>query len=169
VIPAYSAGTFMLRAEDDTLLDELKQRVLNCFIGAATASGARFEYRWEGRMASMCSNSTLARLFSQNMESLGRKMRYSLPFRSFASSDIGNVSQRVPSIHGLVAAAPEGTIGHSPEMASAAASEMGIRGMLDGATAMAMTVVDLVAMPTTIMKMKEEFRQKCRKSSPRKP
>jgi len=40
IVPAHSAGTFLVRAEDAPYLDELKQKVLNCFIGAATASGA---------------------------------------------------------------------------------------------------------------------------------
>jgi len=165
VIPAYSAGTFMLRAEDDTRLDEMKQRVLNCFTGAATASGARLEYTWEGRMSAMCFNVTLARLFAQNMQPLGRRMRFPKR-RSPASSDMGNVSQLVPSIHPLLAAAPAGTRGHSPEMASAAASEMGIRAMLGGAMGMAMTVVDLMATPETLIKIKEEFRRKCQESTP---
>jgi len=46
VVPARSAGRFIVRAEDDIYLDELKQKVLNCFIGASTATGARLEYKW---------------------------------------------------------------------------------------------------------------------------
>src|SRR4030042_2499426 len=52
IVPAHSAGTFIVRAEDDAYLDELKERVLNCFVGAAVATGARLEYRWtEGSYA----------------------------------------------------------------------------------------------------------------------
>lgn len=163
IIPAHSAATFMVRAEDDNLLDELKQRVLNCFIGAATASDTRLEYTWEGRMASMCYNVTLARLFSENMQTLGHNMRF-VKRRSTASSDVGNVSRRVPTIQALAKAAPAGTIGHSPEMAKAAASEMGIKEMLNAAAGMAMTVVDLLARPVILTKIKEEFRRKCQES-----
>ena len=160
VVPAHSAGTFLVRAEDDTYLDELKQRVINCFIGAATASGARLEYKWgDTRYAPLRNNLTLAQLFSQNMQSLGRKMKLSDPGKAFGSTDMGNVSQLVPCIHPSVAIAPMEVVTHSPQFASAAASEAGIRGLLDAAKALSMTVVDLVANPEIVAKVKEEFQQ----------
>jgi len=160
VVPAHSAGSFIVRAEDDTYLDELKQRVLNCFIGAATASGARLEYKWgDTRYAPLRNNLTLAQLFTQNMQSLGRKVQFSNPAEALASTDMGNVSQLVPSIHPFVAIAPVEIATHSPQFASAAASEAGIHGLLDAAKALAMTVVDLVANPEIAIKVKQEFRQ----------
>jgi len=158
IVPAHSAGTFIVRAEDDTYLDELKEKVLNCFIGAATASGARLEYRWgKVRYAPLHNNLTLARVFRQNMQSLGRKMPLYDPSKAFGSTDMGNVSQIVPSIHPTVAIAPVEVVAHSPEFASAAASEAGIQGLLDAAKALAMTVVDLVANPEIVIKVKREF------------
>jgi amidohydrolase len=159
IVPAHSAATFIARAEDNDYLNELKERVLNCFRGAATATGARLEYRWsEVVYAAMRNNLTLARLFKQNMESLGRRIKLSDPDCAFGSTDMGNVSQLVPSIHPEVAIAPVGVSVHSPEFALAAASESGSRGLLDAAKAMAMTVVDLVANPEVMTKVKEEFK-----------
>ncbi len=158
IVPAHSAGNFLVRAEDDTYLDELKEKVINCFIGAATASGARLEYQWgRVRYATLRNNPTLARLFRQNMQSLGRKMQLSDPSKAFGSTDMGNVSQIVPSIHPTVAIAPVEVAAHSPEFASAAASEAGIKGLLDAAKALAMTVVDLVAGPEIVIRIKQEF------------
>ena len=160
IVPAHSAGTFLVRAEDDTYLDELKQRVINCFTGAATASGARLEYKWgDIHYAPLRNNMTLAQLFNQNMQSLGRKMKLSDPSKTFGSTDMGNVSQLVPCIHPSVAIAPMEVVTHSPQFASAAASEAGIRGLLDAAKALSMTVVDLVANPEIVARVKEEFRQ----------
>jgi amidohydrolase len=160
IVPAHSAGVFLVRAEDNAYLDELRQKVINCFAGAATASGARLEYRWgDTSYAPMRNNLTLARLFKQNMESLGRKVKLTDPSSGFGSTDMGNVSQLVPSIHPMVAIAPEEVSAHSPQFASAAASEAGTQGLLDGAKALAMTVVDLVANPEIMTKIKEEFRQ----------
>ena len=160
VVPAHSAGIFLVRAEDDNYLDELKEKVLNCFIGAATASGARLEYRWgDVRYAPLRNNLTLAQLFTQNMQSLGRKVELSDPNKGFGSTDMGNVSQLVPSIHPSVAIAPREVASHSPQFASAAASEAGIQGMLDAAKALAMTVVDLVVNSEIVVKVKEEFEQ----------
>jgi amidohydrolase len=160
VVPAHSAGVFLVRAEDNTHLDELRQRVINCFVGAATASGARLEYRWgDVSYAPLRSNLTLAQLFKQNMESLGRKVKLADPRIAFGSTDMGNVSQLVPSIHPIVAIASKEVVVHSPQFASAAASEVGSHGLFDGAKALAMTVVDLVANPEIMTKIKEEFRQ----------
>ena len=160
IVPAHSAGSFLVRAEDDNYLDELKQKVLNCFIGAATASGARLEYRWGNiRYAPLRNNLTLAQLFTQNMQSLGRKVEALASGKAFGSTDMGNVSQLVPSIHPFVAIAPVEVVAHSPQFASAAASETGIQGMLDAAKAIAMTVVDLVANPEIVIKVEEEFEQ----------
>jgi hypothetical protein len=65
----------------------------------------------------------------------------------------------VPGIHPRVAIAPEGIVVHSPQFALAAASEVGSRGLYDAAKAMAMTVVDLLADPEMVSRVKEEFRQ----------
>jgi amidohydrolase len=158
VVPAHSAANFLVRAEDYAYLDELKEKVMDCFVSGATATGARLEYRWgETRYAPMRNNLTLARLFKQNMQSLGRKMPLSDPERSFGSTDMGNVSQVVPGIHPGIAIAPPEVANHSPEFALAAASEAGIRGMLDAAKALAMTIVDLAASPETVARVKREF------------
>ena len=157
VVPAHSAGSFLVRAEDNAYLDELKEKVLNCFVGAAAATGARLEYQW-GKVlyAPLRNNLTLAELFRQNMKSLGREMPLASSGR-VGSTDMGNVSQIVPGIHPTIAVAPEEVVIHSPEFAEVAASEAGIKGMLDAAKALAMTVVDLIASPETVTKVKEEF------------
>jgi amidohydrolase len=157
VVPAHSAGSFLVRAEDNAYLDELKEKVLNCFVGASVATGARLEYHWgEALYAPLRNNLTLAELFRQNINSLGRQMPLVGDSR-VGSTDMGNVSQLVPSIHPTIAVAPETVAIHSPEFAEVAASENGIKGMLDAAKAMAMTVADLVASPETVAKVKKEF------------
>ena len=160
IVPAHSAANFLIRAENAAYLDELKQKVLNCFIGAATASGARLEYKWgDVRYAPMRNNLTMAQLFSQNMQSLGRAMKITDPCEIRGSTDMGNVSQLAPGIHGYVSIISPEVSHHSPEFASAAASEAGIFGLLDGAKALAMTVVDLISNPEILIKVKDEFQR----------
>ncbi len=159
IVPAHSAGNFIVRAMDNDYLDEIKEKVLDCFIGAATATGARLQYKWgDVRYSPMRNNLPLAQLFVQNMKSLGRSVALSDLEHAFGSTDMGNVSQLVPSIHPFVAIAEKEILIHSPEFASAAASERGTEGMLDAAKAIAMTVVDLVANSETLDKVKEEFK-----------
>jgi len=160
VVPAHSAGNFIVRAAEDSYLDELKEKVINCFVGAATASGAGLEYRWgEARYATMLNNLNMARLFRSNLQSLGRKVRLSDPGRGFGSTDMGNVSHLLPSIHPFVAIAPVKVLAHSPQFAQAAASAVGTEGLLDAAKAMAMTVVDLLAQPEIAARVTEEFQR----------
>lgn len=161
IVPAHSAGIFLIRSEDNVYLDILKQKVLNCFIGAASATGARLQYKWgEIRYAPMLNNMNLAQLFQQNMKSLGRIIMLAEPPQAVGSTDMGNVSQLVPSIHPFVAIASGEVQLHSPEFAKAACSEAGIRGLLDAVKALAMTVADLVAVPEITAKITEEFEQK---------
>ncbi len=158
IVPAHTAARFIIRETDDSYLDELKERVLNCFIGAATATGARLKYSWgETRYAPLRNNFTLARLFRKNLQSLGRRVHLVDPRIGIGSSDIGNVSQVVPSIHPLIAIASAQAVTHSPQFAKAAASEAGMRGLFDAAKALAMTAVDLMAEPAMLDRVKEEF------------
>jgi amidohydrolase len=158
IVPAHSAAVFLVRALDNGYLAELKEKVLNCFTGASVASGARLEYRWKDRTyAPMKSNMTLAGLFKQNLESLGRQVEAFDPHFGLGSTDMGNVSQVVPSIHPTIAIAPPEVLIHTPEFAAAAASQAGQQGLMDAAKAMAMTVVDILGQPRMLDKIKQEF------------
>jgi len=157
IVPAHSAAVFLIRAPDNEYLAELKGKALNCFTGASVANGARLEYRWRDRSyAPMKNNATLAGLFKQNLESLGRQVEAFDPRFGFGSTDMGNVSQVVPSIHPTIAIASPEVLIHTPEFASAAASETGHEGLMDAAKAMAMTVADILQ-PGMLDKIKREF------------
>ncbi len=158
VVPAHSAASFLVRADDEDYLDILKQQVLNCFKGAAAASGARLEYKWgDVQYAPMLNNLTMAQLWTNNMQALGRDAKMTRKDQSFGSTDMGNVSQLVASIHTSVAIAPTGTSIHSPQFAEAAASKDGSRGMLAAAKALAMTAADLLSSPAAVELVKKEF------------
>jgi len=158
VVPAYSAASFFVRAQDNIYLDELKQKVLKCFEGAALATGARLDYKWaEIVYAPMKNNLVLAQLFAQNLESLGRKVEPFEPYFDFGSTDMGNISQVIPAIHPSIAIVSPSVLLHSAEFVQAAASESGHRGLLDTAKALAMTVADLLGEADTMARVKDEF------------
>jgi metal-dependent amidase/aminoacylase/carboxypeptidase family protein len=104
----------------------------------------------------MKNNMTLAGLFKQNLESLGRNVEDFDRSSGLGSTDMGNVSQVVPSIHPTIAIAPREVVIHTPEFAAAAASEAGHEGLMDAAKAMAMTVADILQ-PGMLDKIKQEF------------
>ena len=158
VVPAHSAGTFYIRAADDQYLEVLKERVIGCFQAGAQATGSRLEYRWsEPQYSTMNNNNVMSRLFARNLEALGRSME---PYedKTFGSTDMGNVSFMVPRIHPIIAVSPPGVAIHTVEFESYAGSEAAHKAMIDGATAMAWTVVDLLAEPSNLAQAKEAFR-----------
>ncbi len=160
VIPAHSAGSFIARSLENDYLDELKEKVINCFEGAAKATGARLEYKWDTvRYEPMLNNMTLAALFAGNMKALGRDIIISGTDKAFGSTDMGNVSQLVPGIHPNVAIAAGDVQLHSLQFAEAASSEAGLKGLIDASAAMAITIVDILSSPETLTAIKNEFGQ----------
>jgi amidohydrolase len=160
VVPEHAAGAFLLRAEDDDYLEELREKVLACFRAGAEATGARLEYRWgeESRYRAMRSNRALAKAYRRNMEALGRQVQEDDSHRSMGSTDMGNVSVLVPAIHPTVAIAPPDVAIHTPGFREVAASEAGHRGLLDAAKAMAMTAADVLLDAELRRRIEEEFR-----------
>jgi amidohydrolase len=128
IVPEHTAGNFIARAEENDYLEELKKKVLDCFTGAATATGARLEYRWaEVCYQAMRSNMAMAQLFKNNMESLGRTMCFTNSSGTF-STDMGNVSNVVPGIHPLIAIAPPEVLAR-PRLRQRQGRDGGLRGI----------------------------------------
>ena len=158
VVPGYSAGNFLVRAMDLKYLEELKERVLNCFRAGALATGAELSYHWdEHAYEPLKANIALAELFAANIRGLGRDIELDDTSHAFGSTDMGNVSQVTPSLHGFLAIAPKGISGHTKEFAMYAGSEEGVKGMLDAAAGLAMTAADLFSNPAILAKVKAEF------------
>ncbi len=89
----------------------------------------------------------MAELYEKNAVKLGRDFFpvKDLPPGYAGSTDMGNVSHRVPSIHPMLGVAPAGVIIHNAEFARYAASETGDAAVIDGAKSLAMTALDLMA------------------------
>jgi amidohydrolase len=145
VVPERAAGRFYVRAANATELAALKTRVEGCFRAGAEATGAKLELVWgEIDYLDLRTSWPLARRFQANAETLGRAFfpYDKLPAGVQGSTDMGNVSHRVPSIHPMLACAPPLVSIHNPEFARYAGSESGDQAVLDGAKALAMTALD---------------------------
>jgi hypothetical protein len=70
---------------------------------------------------------------------------------------MGNVSYLVPSIHPMIQVAPPGVPIHSAEFAQYARGQSADRAVVDGAKALAMTVVDLWSDPSLLGAAREAF------------
>ncbi|MBW2287204.1 MAG: M20 family metallopeptidase [Deltaproteobacteria bacterium] len=147
IVPDLAIGRFYARAVDAERLIALKRRLEGCFEAGAAATGAKLEIDWcDVDYRDIHFNAPLAECFQENAEQLGREFFPvdKLPSNFRGSTDMGNVSYRVPSIHPMIASAPIHCTIHNPEFAKWAGSEMGDSAALDGAKALAMTAIDFL-------------------------
>jgi amidohydrolase len=158
IIPEYAAAMFYVRAANLDYLTELNARVIACAEGAAKATGCAVKVtEYDNTYEPMKRNQTLADAFRVNMERVGVPESPELPER-LGSSDVGNVSQVIPTIQPYVRIAPEGTPWHSRAFAEAAVSPLAREGMLAAAKVMAMTTLDLLSEPGLLDRAKQEFK-----------
>lgn len=146
IIPAYTSSSWYVRAQTADRLEELSTKVKACFEAAATATGCSHDIRQVGHTyEELVSNPLLIELYSANSEALGRPMLRGrdLPPSQTGSTDMGNVSQIVPTIHPMLSIEPGAAVNHQPEFAAHTITEAGERALRDGALGMAWTVIDL--------------------------
>lgn len=160
IVPERAAGYFFVRAASSTALEALKARVQGCFDAGARATGCELEVLWDPiDYLDLVSNGPLAARFRQHAEALGRTFGTPEDFGGAGSTDMGNVSHRVPAIHPLLACAPAGIPLHHPDFARWAASEQGDKAALDGARALALTAADFLCDPELQRRVREDFEQ----------
>lgn len=158
IIPERAAAYFYVRADDLAELERAKSRVVACAEGAALATGCRLEVEVDPRiMAPLKVNRTFSELYSAQLAYLGLQESENQPDKNKGSSDIGNVSQVVPTIHPHVPIG-DGINIHSEAFARATVSEKGKAAVAEGATALALTAAELVARPELREEIWQEFR-----------
>ncbi len=141
IVPARAAAVFFVRAANRAELDELERRVRACLRAGAVATGAEYSVSTQGEdYDDLVTNEPLAALYAANLRRLGREL--SNAGRITGSTDMGNVSHLVPSIHPMIRVASPEVALHTKEFERIAGSEGGDRGVIDGAKALAMTAVD---------------------------
>jgi amidohydrolase len=145
IVPAHAAGTFQVRAPNGRRLEALRERVKACFTGAAVQTGCRCEITDTRGYEELVENEPLAQAYRANGEALGRTYfdHHRIPLSVAGSTDMGNVSHAVPSIHAMVGIAPPGVPGHSEAFREAARSPEGDAGLVHGTKALALTAIDL--------------------------
>ncbi len=157
IIPEHTAAEFYLRSRDREYLGELRRRFEAAAEGAATATGCRVQVAFDPIIHDPVKpNHTLLDVFGKNLERIGFPVDAEDPGGS-GSTDAGNVSQALPTIHPYIRIAPDDVPNHSREFTEAAASPLARVGLLAAAKALATTALDLLAHPEILQAAKEEF------------
>ena len=160
VVPDLTEMEWMVRSARLAGLGPLKERVVACLRAGAVAAGCEFEHRFTGRdYADMVDNPVLLRLYAANAEATGRTpLDPGISHTPVVgSTDMGNISYEVPSIHPMIAVAPSHVSIHSHEFTGYARADVGDKAVLDGARAMAMTVADLWSDPALVEEVRASF------------
>ena len=148
VVPDRASGEFYVRTANETDLARLKPRVEASFQAGAIGSGCELEINWANvDYLDLKTNWPLAEVFQKHGESLGREFLPAKTLGGAGSTDMGNVSHRVPSIHPMLACAPKNVVIHNPEFTRWAGSESGDLAALDGAKALALTAAEFLSSP----------------------
>ncbi|HKO49756.1 MAG TPA: amidohydrolase [Polyangiaceae bacterium] len=158
VIVEHAASEFTLRAQNSAELERVKAIVLRCARGAALAGDVLVSFKEKVGYREMKNNLTMARRFGAALEALGRNARETDARVGAGSTDMGDLSLHLPSIHPYLAICDEGeSLCHEHRFADCAASERGMSTMLVAAKAMARTTCDLLEDPKLFADVRREF------------
>ena len=158
IIPEYTAAEFYLRSLHKTYLQELRRRFEAAAEGAATATGCRVQVTVDPTIHDpLKPNATMAGLFERNLARIDFPVDPDDGQAGFGSTDAGNVSQAVPTIHPYIRTSPDGVPGHSREFAEHNATPVARAGMVAAAKALALTALDLLAEPDALEAARRDF------------
>ena len=146
IIPAEAACAFCLRADTMKRIEELIEIVKKCAANAENLTGAKAEVSWDDISAERYPNKPMCQAFKDNMASQGIEMTWPDPNKQYGSSDIGNVSIKIPAIHDYLSITDDKEIqAHTTEYAAAAGTTEAQEVCLKGAKGLAMTGYDILS------------------------
>ena len=157
IIPDRSVAHFMIRSTDQAYFESMRQRFREMVTAAGLATGTEAATVFSSGSTVMKDNATLAARFRANMQAAGRADQGVDPER-LGSSDMGNVSLVLPTIHPTLAICDEGVPGHSTLFRDAAATPRADETTLLAATLVAQTAYELFTEPGLVEAAWREFR-----------
>jgi amidohydrolase len=153
IVPAHTAAKYMVRAQTLGKLDTLIPKVHRCFEAGAIATGCKYEIAGGDKpYAEMKHDHDIVSIYRRNAEALGRSFldpdpkspaAGRTPAMGAGSTDMGNVSLALPSIHPLIGINSIPAVNHQPEFTAACATPDADHAIVDSALAMAWTAIDI--------------------------
>ncbi|HKN61531.1 MAG TPA: amidohydrolase [Candidatus Acidoferrales bacterium] len=151
VVPAHTSARYLVRAENLDELGDVRAKVYRCFEAGAIATGAKLEIRGGDKpYADVRYDHEISLLYKKNAEALGRAFPDLgvIGQRLAASTDMGNVSHAIPSIHPMIGINSMPASNHQPEFTAHCVKAEADKAVLDGSLAMAWTAIDIAQSPS---------------------
>lgn len=140
VIPEHTSADYMVRADSAVRLDELRGLVRRCFEAGALATGAELEIVEDVAYTDVRHDHEIAAIYGKHAQGLGRRFEH---VNGPVSTDMGNVSYQVPSIHPAIGIESNGAVNHQKAFADACVTASADQAIFDGALCMALTCIDI--------------------------
>lgn len=148
IVPAHTAAHYIVRARTLDELGEIRDKVVRCFEAGALATGATLAIAEDHPpYAEVRPDADIAACYRRNVEERGRLLPDLGPMleRMAGSTDMGNVSLAIPSIHPMIGIESLPAVNHQPEFTAHCATPIADRAVIDGALGMAWTAIDLAS------------------------
>ena len=156
VIPDKTHLLYYIRTPMKSELDTLEQKVVACFQAAAKATGCQVEIKQKGAtFEDLLSNDVLGSLYAKNFESLGENCVFKKDLT--ISTDMGNVTYTVPSIHPMYAVG-SGELNHTNEFREVSNTPEAHSATLIAAKAMTHTCIDVLTTEGLLEEIKVTFK-----------
>lgn len=157
IVPDHAVAQFYVRTSTREKLKLLVEKVKSVAQGACSMTGASLVIsNYEISYENMRTNKTLSHAFNENLRYLG--IDTILPAKGgYGSSDMGNVSNVVPSIQPYIGLDCPNIAGHTREFADQTMTTVAADALLKGAAALALTAYDVISDKELLKQIKEEF------------
>jgi len=144
IVPGLAEAKYYVRSLTLAGLAEWEARVRRCFEAGALATGASVEFITRcPAYSEFRADEAIGARYRANAVSLGRTFAPPSDRVLMASTDMANVSLVIPAIHPTLDIRSAPAVNHQPEFAAHCVSPAADQAILDGATAMAWTIIDL--------------------------
>ncbi len=156
VVPEYASARFYLRAKSRPVLTDVYEKFENIVKGAALQTGADYKFGlFQNSVDNIVPTPLFDQVYEKNLNRYGECITKENK-GSGGSSDVGNISQVVPTIQPYIQISNEYIAGHSVEFREAAKSEQGLSSIELGAKVLASTALEVIGNPELLEKIKEQ-------------
>lgn len=157
VIPEYTKAKYYIRAADIDTLHELYEKVENIVKGSALQTGCTSSMKlYQNLVENMVLTPALDAIYEKYITELGNTVKHVEDVVMPGSSDVGNISQVVPTIQPHISITDVQIAGHSQDMVNASCSQKAMDAIVKGAKALAFTALELFENPEELVKVKED-------------
>ncbi|WP_409291978.1 M20 family metallopeptidase [Peribacillus sp. SCS-37] len=154
IIPGFASARFFIRASTRKRCEETTEKVRKIAEGAALATGAELKVvQYQNEIDNLIFNKPLNDAISEELAALGENISGSR--EGIGSTDAGNVSHVIPTVHAYIKIGPDDLTAHTDQFREAAASELGDKSLITAAKALALTGFRLLTEKELLQSVKE--------------